>query len=834
MRYFKLTLFNFGAVLLLGNCGDKAESEKVEVEVGEAVVEFEEIGEIDYNEHVRPILSNTCFHCHGPDSETREAGFALHTYEFATKPLKETVGKFGIVPGKPEESEIIQRVYSEEEAELMPPPDSIHKLTARQKHILKEWVKQGAHYKKHWAFIHPKKELPKKELSNPWVKHPIDAFISAKHKQLGMKPSAEAKPEVWLRRVTLSLTGMQPTPQEISAFLSDKSAEAKKKVVDRLLDSPRYGEHMAVAWLEAGRYADTDGYQNDGERQNWPWRDYVIKAFNENKAFDEFTIEQLAGDMLEKPTHEQIIATAWNRNHRQNSEGGALAAEFLVENVLDRVDTVGTTYFGLTMSCARCHDHKYDPISQKEVFQFSSYFNNINENPIGRGTNSQPIRRSLSLFASEKQLQLDVDRDKAQQKINQVLAAQRKSIKKLEPKLNKKQLDQKVNATPEMKAARATLASINKQLQMLGASPVAKVMVMKESEKNTPAYLLVRGQYDAPDKSEALSGNVPAALLGDSPVPKNRLELAQWMMSEKNPITARVLVNRVWQHHFGTGLCSTPEDFGSQAAFPTHPKLLDWLAVQFRESGWDMKRLHKTILLSATYGQSSRVTQEQIKADVSNKWLARGPRFRLSGYTLRDQALHAAGLLNEKLGGPSVKPYQPDGLWKSMSHDPNTRYRPSTGKDLYRRSIYTYWKRAVNPPRQTLFDGSGREICSVTQVRTNTPLQALVLMNDVTFLEAARNLAQKVLLDSSVKDEKRVERVYTLASGYPISAKQEKILQDSYQEFYNYYKAKPEEAKAFITIGASPIDSSLEVVKLATLTAVAHIVLNTDEVLNVE
>ena len=559
MRYSLFIVFNLTVALLLGGCSRKSEPSKVEGGEVNNEEDFSDIGEIDYNEHVRPILSNTCFHCHGPDAETREAGFAIHTFEHATAPLKETKGKFGIVPGKPEESEIIQRVYSDDESELMPPPDSIHKLTARQKHILKEWVSQGAKYKKHWAFIHPTKNLPEEEMENPWVKNPIDAFIAAKHKQQSLEPSAEAKPDVWLRRVTLSLTGVQPTPQEISTFLSDKSATAKETVVDRLLVSPRYGEHMAVAWLEAGRYADTDGYQNDYERQNWPWRDYVIKSFNENKRFDAFTIEQLAGDMLEKPTHEQMVATAWNRNHRQNAEGGALAEEFIIENVLDRVDTVGTTYFGLTMSCARCHDHKYDPLSQKEVFQFSSYFNNINENPIARGTQAQPLLRSLSLYATDEQKKLDADLLAAKKKLDQTIAAKRKDIQKAEPKLNKKQLDQKVTQTPEVLADRKNWNEINQQLRKIGASPAANVMVMREFNKITPTYLLQRGQYDAPDKSEKLIRTVPAALLGDYPAPKDRLELAKWMMSEHNPVTARVLVNRIWQHHFGVGICSTPE-----------------------------------------------------------------------------------------------------------------------------------------------------------------------------------------------------------------------------------------------------------------------------------
>ncbi|SHI42598.1 Planctomycete cytochrome C [Rubritalea squalenifaciens DSM 18772] len=788
--------------------------------------------EIDFNIHVRPILSDTCFHCHGPDSKNQKGDFALHTFADATKELVNAKGKYGIVPGKPEESEIIARVFSEDEEEIMPPADSIHKLTSEQKDILKRWVEQGAKYKKHWAFIPPKKQVPEKK--SDWAKDELDLFIAAKHQELGLKHSPEASPEVWLRRTTLSLTGLQPTPEELEAFIQDKSPEAKEKVVDRLLDSPRYGEHMAVAWMEAARYADTDGYQNDHERQNWPWRDYVIKAFNENKGFDQFTIEQLAGDMLPNATHEQVIATAFNRNHRQNAEGGALAEEFIIENILDRVDTVGTIYFGLTMSCARCHDHKYDPLSQKEVFQFSSYFNNINEAATARGTSARPTTTSLSLYASEESQQIYKKVQTLNAELNKVRGQQRGLLAKQEPKLKGKALNDKAESTQPVKELKQQINQLNNKIKANGDAHYASVMIMREAQGITPTYLLERGQYTDPDKSEELTRTVPAALLGDEPAPKDRLELAKWIVSDKNPITARVIVNRIWMHHFGTGIVSTPEDFGSQAPFPTHPKLLDYLAVEFRQSGWDMKALHKRIVLSATYGQSSKLTAELLEKDSTNKWLARGPRFRLSGYALRDQALHAAGLLTEKLGGPSVKPYQPDGLWNSMSHSPNIRYRPSTGDALYRRSLYTYWKRAVNPPRQSIFDGSGREICSVTQNRTNTPLQALVLMNDVTFLEAAKKVAERALLDTATNHQQKLKSIYTHITGYDADQEELNILSDTFDYFNELYTADPEAAKSILTQGASQISESADKAKLAAYTAVAHVVLNTDESINIE
>jgi len=789
-------------------------------------------GELDYNIHVRPILSETCFHCHGPDSKSQKAGFAIHTFKNATAELIESPGKFGIVPGKPEESEVIRRLYTDDADELMPPSDSIHKLTEKQKKILTEWVRQGAKYKKHWAFIPPRKDLPKTQ--STWANNEIDQFIAAKHTEKGLKPAKPATDPVWLRRVTHSLTGLPPTPQELDNFLEDNSADKKAIALDRLLASPRYGEHMAVAWMEAARYADTDGYQNDHERQNWPWREYVIKAFNENKGFDQFTIEQMAGDMLPNPTHEQIIATAFNRNHRQNSEGGALAEEFLVENVLDRVETVGTIYFGLTMSCARCHDHKYDPLSQKEVFQFSSYFNNIKEAPTKQGVQASPVIRSTSLFATAKHKEVDKELFSAQTAHKQATLKAQQRLKKANKKLKGHRLEQEIAKQPEVIAAKKSVDAANDKLRQLGGHTSASVMIMREAKGLTPTYLLERGQYQSPDKSEELTRTVPATLLGDHPAPKDRLELAKWIVSEHNPITARVIVNRIWMHHFGRGIVSTPEDFGSQAPYPTHPKLIDWLAVDFRESGWNLKRLHKMILLSATYGQSSKVTPEGLKADKVNQWLARGPRFRLSGYALRDQALFAGGLLHEQLGGPSVKPYQPDGLWNSMAHSPNIRYNQSKGNELYRRSLYTYWKRAVNPPRQLLFDGSGREVCSVSQKRTNTPLQALVLMNDPTFIEAARSLAQRILKTPKIEKKSILPTLYSYATGYKVSPKNLTILEDSYSQFSKHFQQSPAEAKELINIGASAPDPSLPVTKLAALTAVAHIILNTDEVLNIE
>ncbi len=803
------------------------------------------VKKIDYNKDVRPIFSKTCFHCHGSDKGTREADFALHTFEYATQELKNEAGKYGIIPGDPENSAIIQRIYSEDPDELMPPIESVHKLTDEQKEILTEWVKQGAEYKEHWAFIYPQKTTPETEAQDPWVTNDIDRFIKDKHQELGLSPSQEADMGTWLRRVTLSLTGLQPTPQEIKDFnealTTSPKLQAKEAVVDRLLASPRYGENMAISWIHAARFADTDGYQNDGHRENWPWRDYVIKAFNENKSFEQFTIEQIAGDMLENPTHEQLIATSFNRHHRQNAELGALPEEYLVENVLDRVETVGSIYFGFTMSCARCHDHKYDPLSQKEVFQFSSYFNNIDEIPTGRGIQAEPILHSPSLFANEENFKLVAKKSALRREVETKLETELEEIRK-ELRLTTIRNDDENDGRYERRITRLAkkklvksdeLQKLEKELdqaaKLANRQPrphSAKVMVMKEAPGIAPTYLLQRGAYDAPDKSEELTRTVPKILLGNQEPPKDRLELAQWIMSDKNPITARVIVNRMWQHFFGTGIVSTVEDFGSRAEFPTHPELLDWLAINFKESGWDMKAMNKLIVLSSTFAQSSKLTE----ANVDNKWLTRGPRFRLNGYVIRDQALHASGLLYEKLGGPSVKPYQPEKLWQSVAGSLSNTYEESKGKDLYRRSLYTYWKRAVNPPRQQIFDAHSREVTSVTVQRTNTPLQSLVLLNDKTFIEAAVHLTTKVSKTVSNSDE-ALKAIYKTAIGKEPNETMLNLLKESYSIYENDAKLNQEDAKLFLK---GYIEENQYNDQLVALAMVAHTIFNLDEFITYE
>jgi hypothetical protein len=593
-------------------------------------------------------------------------------------------------------------------------------------------------------------------------------------------------------------------------------------------------------------------------------------------------VEQIAGDMLTDATEMQRLASAFNRNHRQNGEGGALADEFRVENVIDRVETTSTVFLGLTFGCARCHDHKYDPLSQREFFQMYGYFNNIGEKGIGRGLDANPTMKVFSpmvdldeslleayeqaesnLNADEKaadvrmakwikemiELVKRVDASNDEEKLIEISDEERKTFEELEkaglPRIlrletrnpgQKRTLKQHFQKNDGLN--KELVSKVNKTLKAIrdkGATR-ATVMVMRERDQApTPSYLLDRGQYDAPDKSEALPRAIPAILKSDeSEQPKDRLEFARWLVSRDNPLTARVIVNRIWQDHFGTGLVKTSEDFGVQGEVPSHPLLLDWLAVEFMESGWDTKALHKLILTSATYRQSSRFTEELNSRDPTNRLLARGPRYRADGFVIRDIALQAAGLLKEKVGGPSVKPYQPDGLWASLAANKGTRYAPDRGSGLYRKSMYSFWKRAVNPPRQIIFDAGGREVCNVQVRRTNTPLQALVLMNDPTFIESARVLAQEVLAQKTSDDQAALSELYRRALAKPLSEQRLKVLVGSLNYYRKHFQSKPEEAVKLLEVGNAPNIKNLNQNEHASLTAVAHLILNLDEFLTVE
>lgn len=972
-------------------------------------------------------------------------------------------GYFPIVPGKPDDSEVIWRISADEEDDRMPPIDSGKTLSEREKQLIRRWVEEGAEWKKHWSFepvLRP--ELP--EVSDAgWCRNGIDYFVLARLDAEGLKPAPAADRTTLIRRLSLDLIGLPPTPGEVDAFLRDRSSNAYEKLVDRLLDSPRYGEAMALPWLDAARYADTDGYQNDGPRYMWRWRDWVIDAYNQNKPFDQFTIEQLAGDLLPDPTLDQIIATGFNRNHRYNSEAGLVFEEFLLENAVDRVDTTSTVWMGLTMGCARCHDHKFDPISTKEYYQLLAYFNNVPESGRARKFgNSEPLvvsptedqlaelaakdaalhRAEMRLAAAEYRIAYDQKRwestaavraregkllgrgltslysfdgkdagisvttgqpwfgsgrfgtaatfdgesrfsldekyhfaaeerfslsfwvkpdavregvilsnqkDRIQKKgivakldggkvqffiisswiagvaaieteqkiqpgdwrhvtlVNEGLMSANgmkiyldgeiaqtrqlyNSISNLNPAAKdglfqiggsnheanfKGKVDELriyhrslwedeiailAEALPVREIARRppsrrSASARNKIrsyfLENVAAEPIKTLaedvfslrvdrrkyhdslpttMVMREKVPRKETFVRKRGVYH--QLGERVERKLPKVFpQPEEGLTEDRLGFARWLVSGKHPLTGRVAVNRYWLKYFGKGLVKTAEDFGLQGDWPSHPKLLDWLADEFVRLDWDIKAMQKLIVTSATYRQSSRVLPEIQKGDPDNVLYARGLRQRLSAHTLRDQALAVSGLLEGRIGGASVKPYQPDKLWENLS---NMEYVQSQGEDLYRRSLYTHWKRTLPPPTMAILDAADRENCRVSPQRTNTPLQALTTLNEKIFVEAARNLGQRILLQGGESPADQIEFAFrSVAARYPTD-KELALLTVAYGQYRKAFAGDEEAARQLIAVGESEPDPSLAPIALAAATTLANTLLNLDEVLTKE
>ena len=743
-----------------------------------AILPFAGSAEVDFNRDIRPLLSDKCYKCHGPDEGSRKAKLRLDRREDALA---------AITPGKPEESELYLRVIHDDPDERMPPKKTHKVVSSKEAELLKAWIAEGAEYAGHWAFEPVQKpELPP---AADWAKNEIDRFILARLEREGFSPSAAADSRTLLRRVTLDLTGLPPTPEEQAAFQKNPDIAAK---IDELMKSPRYGEHMAWRWLDAARYADSDGYESDPLRNMWPWRDWVVEAFNRHMPYDQFLIEQLAGDQLENPTMRQVLATGFNRNHRLNNEGGIDPAEWLIEYVCDRAETTATVFMGLTWQCARCHDHKYDPISARDYYQLFSFFHQLPELGSARGSsNAVPMLEVSSLphleeFAALRAkldpLKVELEALRKHKEFETAFAAWLEALGKDEEARKKlggdfaknpvEKWDDKLKGAAKTrylntifepaKSLRAKMIPLEKRDRELTATG-SKVMVMGDMEKPRQSHILVRGAFDAP--GEPVSPGTPDWLPPmDESLPRNRLGLAKWLVDPEHPLTARVAVNRIWARFFGTGLVKTAEDFGSQGELPSHPELLDFLAAWFVENGWDIQALQKLILTSASYQQSSRVTPEHLERDPENRLLARGPRYRLPAPVIRDQALMASGLFVEQLGGPPVKPYQPAGLWKEIIKG-GTVYKRDTGEKLYRRSLYSLWRRAVKPPIMTLLDANLRDTCSVDLKRTNTPLQALLLLNDVTFVEHARGLATRMILESGPTDEARIKHGMMLLLG---------------------------------------------------------------------
>ena len=1002
---------------------------------------------VNFQADVRPILSDRCYACHGPDKDTRMSPLRLDIEEGAFAPLAS--GGFAIVRGEPEKSELIRRVEDPDPGRRMPPASMGHaELTAEQVATLRIWVQEGAPWSQHWAFEPPRKADDDSPGSDSGAVNPVDRFVLARLREGGIEPSEPADKATLLRRVTLDLTGLPPTPAEVDEFLDDPSPAAYERAVERLLASPRFGERMAFRWLEAARYADTNGYQNDQERDMWRWRDWVIEAFNGNMPFDRFTVEQLAGDLLPNPTLAQRIATGFNRNHRGNAENGTDPDEYQVEYAVDRLETTATVWLGLTMGCARCHDHKYDPISQKEFYEFFAFFNNVSDRgryykygntpPVVRApTREQQARldaldgriahleerlegqrrsideamtangalagceswafserlvarrtfeashsgaegrhgraarldgkrffdlgnianfdfydpftlsawirptaktggivaryntagpKGYGLFLVDGKLQLRIDTTSISDRMRveseasipldewthvagvydgtratagmllYVNGRQVATRSLIDESLNSSKIaeplrighgprpddrfeglidDVRVYSRPlsTEEAAVVAVAETPSQIAALTResrtpaqrrklrwafleSPAAgpatatwtalralrleredflaslpTVMVMEERRDVRPTHFLFRGSFDAP--REQVAPGLPAALPPlPAGAPKNRLGLARWLTDPSHPLTARVTVNRFWQQLFGRGIVATVEDFGSQGAAPTHPELLDWLARDFIDSGWDVKALLRTIVTSATYRQSSIVRPDLLQRDPENLLLARAPRQRLAAESIRDQALAIAGVLSPESGGPSVKPYQPGGLWKELSNW--KAYQNDHGDDLYRRSLYTFWKRTLGPPAMLAFDAAPRETCVVHEVRTNTPIQALNLMNDPTYTEAARLYAERMIREGGASDEDRLQYGFLLATAREPGDTEASILRASLNRYRDRYQTDPEDAERYLAAGEHERDASIEVPELAAFTAVASLLLNLDETITRE
>ncbi len=744
--------------------------------------------DLQFNRDVRPILSEACFHCHGPDAATREADLRLDQKESAM-----TVIESGDVGS----SELIRRITSADPDERMPPPASGKEITDQQRRVLADWVSSGADYQGHWAFIPPQRTSPPRRDDDRWSHNAIDRFILAGMQRKGLQPSVVANRETLARRVTLDLTGLPPTLREIDDFLADQSPHAYERLIDRLLQSPRYGEHMALPWLEASRYADTDGYQNDRYRYQHVWRDWVIKAFNDNMPYDQFVIEQLAGDLLTDATLMQQVATGFGRNHRINSEDGSIPEEWRTANVVDRVDTFGTVFLGLTIECSRCHDHKYDPISQKEYYQLFAYFNNIAEWGVGPNNGNSPPFIEVP-----------------------------KSWPDLSPGEN-------CLIPPDpVKLRKAREKEAGNGLKRPQAGSPATVMVMHELDEPRETYVLLRGQYNMPDKTERLQADVPKSLSGsEDQSPANRLELARWLVDPNNPLTARVAVNRMWQQFFGTGIVQTSENFGSQGTPPSHPELLDWLAVKLIDNDWDLRTIQKLILLSSTYRQSSTVTPALLEVDPENRLLARGPRVRLPGFTLRDQALATSGLLVNNIGGPSAKPYMPPKIWSSIS---NNKYQQDKGGNLFRRSLYTYWRRTIPPPTMMTFNAAAREVCTVRTERTNTPLQALTLMNNRVFVESARFLAERILDEAGSDLDQRLRYGFRIVTGRLPESHEIAVLRGTHHRFLKQFRTDNDAAIKLLAVGETPRNKNHDVAEHAALTMTASLLMNLDETITKE
>ena len=843
---------------------------------------------VDFNRDLRPVLSDNCYHCHGPDVKARKADLRLDTKDGAFR-VKD--GKSVILPGQGSQSELYRRLVATDPDDLMPPPKSHRKLTPAQIDLVRRWIDEGANWSQHWAFTPPTRPALPKIKNTAWPRNGIDHFVLAELEKSSLSPAPPAAKETLIRRVSLDLTGLPPTPAEVDTFLADPAADAYEKVVDRLLRSPRYGERMVWDWLDAARYADSNGYQGDQERTMWPWRDWAVRALNDNLPFDQFTLWQLAGDLLPNATLEQKLATGFNRNHMINGEGGRIAEENRIDYLFDQTETVGTVWLGATLNCTRCHDHKFDPFTMRDYFGLLAFFNNTPVNGSGGSGQTAPV---IEVGTPEQNAKLEA----ARREVTELAAKISEREKELFPRPAGKSAADSTNAISlaanilkdlkqppgqrtldglrdlaaafkKQDAAYSQLATdLRSAIERRDAANKSfpRVMVMEEMAKPRDTFLLIRGDYTKLGDKAALA--VPASL---GPLPKtappNRLGLAQWLVSPEHPLTARVTVNRYWSLFFGAGLVKTVEDFGVQGEKPSHPELLDWLATEFMRGSarasravsgaspetrsrdavetatatapgagalpneaWNVKRLHKLIVMSATYQQSLKLTATQYERDPENRLLARGPRHRLPSWMLRDVALAASGLLVEKVGGPPVKPYQPAGIWEEATFG-NKKYVQDHGDALYRRSLYIFWRRIIGPT--LFFDVSSRQNCTVKTPRTNTPLHALATLNDLTYVEAARALAERVLLAAPASDA-RLEHVFRLVLARRPSVAEKQILLTRLATLKQQYAADAPAALKLLNLGETKRNEKLDTLEHAAWTGLCSLVLNLDEAISKE
>lgn len=755
---------------------------------------------LSFNEDVRPLLSKKCIACHGPDADKgRKGDLRLDVPDGEYGAYRVLDGVQAIKPGSLAESEVWTRILAEDPDDIMPPPEKkshIKPLTATEKETIKKWIEEGAEYEAFWAFVPPKDSALPTVTRQDWSEQPIDLFTLARMEEKGLSPNQRADQWALVRRVTLDLTGLPPTQQEVATFLADESPQAYEALVDRLLGKQAYGEHMAKYWLDLVRFADTNGAHHDHFRDHSPYRDWVIRAFNDNLSYDEFVKYQIAGDLYDEPSTEQLIASGFNRLHNIIDVGTALPEESFTKNVIDRVSAVGTAFMGLTLQCAVCHDHKYDPISQKDFYAMSAFFNNFDGEPeTGRRGGPDFIKGLQSPYIW--------------------LASEEEKAKVAE-------LEKAVSQSKGRDKKKATAALLEYVEDLRGA------MVMKERADPRPAHLLIRGAYDNP--GEVVERNTPSFLPPlEKEGQKDRMDLAEWLVDPGNPLSARVAVNRFWQQFLGVGLVKTSEDFGAQGEWPSHPQLLDYLSLQFVESGWDVKALARSIVLSETYQQRVESPREDFVKDPENRMLARGSRFRLDSEVIRDQVLAVTGLLNPEMYGESIKFPQPEGLWKTVTMPgsyPRT-FEPATGDEVYRRSVYSFWKRGLPPPQMTIFDAPNRDACVARRERTNTPLQALVMMNESEYFAAAKHLAVSLIAEGSRSAEEALAELYERMTSRPPSPAQVAHLGKGLATFRDLYTEDPAGAAAMFPEQEDAIEA-------AAWTLLVHSLMNLDSFKNRE